>query len=69
MTTCDAQCTEPYMEVMEEKSITRTSPLKCGLLTIWRALSGCTDTTRLSPRLSTLHAYASWCSFLIGMML
>ncbi len=32
--------------------------MKCGDLTICRALLGCTLMMRLSPRLSTLHAYA-----------
>mmetsp|Transcript_8981 Transcript_8981/g.27249 ORF Transcript_8981/g.27249 Transcript_8981/m.27249 type:complete len:285 (+) Transcript_8981:344-1198(+) len=67
-TTWLAQCTEPYIDVMDEKSMTLTSPLKLGCLTIWRAVGGCTLMMRWSPRLSTLHAYCSWCSCLMGMI-
>lgn len=51
------QWTAPYMEVMGEKSMTCTSPLKCGSFTICRALAGFTLMMRLLPRLSTLHPY------------
>ena len=42
---------ELTMEVMLLKSMTRTSPLKAGWLTIWRALGACT----LGGRLGTRH--------------
>ena len=45
------------MEVIGEKSMTCTSPLKCGSLTICLAEDGFTLMMRLLPRFKTLHPY------------
>ena len=59
----------PNMEEMALNSTSWTLPWKWGLRTIWRAVAAWHMRMLLSPRLSPLQAYCSWCSRLMGMML